>query len=1611
MTTIDNRKVEMEFDNKRFEENANDTIKTLEKLKKGLQFDNSTKGLDDIEKKAGKFDLSGIQNAIDSVNQHFSAFGIFAITLFQNIAQSAINAGKTIISALTIDPIKTGFQEYETQINAIQTILANTESKGTTLKDVTEALDTLNTYADKTIYNFTEMTRNIGTFTAAGIDLKTATTAIQGIANLAAVSGSTSQQASVAMYQLSQALASGTVKLMDWNSVVNAGMGGQVFQDALKETARVHGIAIDDMIKKEGSFRETLQKGWLTSEILTETLEKFTLTTEGLTEAEIQRNREMLKNKGYTDEQIDAIFKLGATATDAATKVKTFTQLWDTLKEAAQSGWTQSWEYIIGDFDEAKESLTAISNYFNDVIGSSAEARNSMLKFWHDNGGRDAAIEAIKNAFQALLSVITPIKEAFRDVFPPTTGQQLLDITNKIKDFTATLKLSEPQMENLKNTFRGLFSILDIGVELFKAIGKAILPLFGGLTTLGDGILSVTGTFGDFIYNLDQVIKKNDVFYKAIKSVVDFIISIPNKIENLTGIDFGKVFDNALESVKNFVNSVSDALKEFKNIDTSGLDSFGEKVEERFKPFKFIGDGFVSALSAIGWIAQKTFPVLYSLAQSVGKAFGDLFDGIGDALERGDFESIFDIINGSIFATILLKLKDFVSSLDDVKGIGENISGILDSVRGSLESFQQNLKAKTLLTISTAIGILAASLLVLSTIDSQKMTSSLTAITSLFIELFTFMGGLSKLMTVNNLTGIAKIATGMVAISAAILILSAALKSLSKLDWEGLAKGLLGTTALLAEMAVVANTLSKGKQKFIKGASGLILMATAIVILTNAVKSLSELKWEELAKGLTGTMVLLAMLVEFINHTNFKGAAGIGKGTGLVLLAASITILVNAVESISTLKWEELAKGLAGVGALLLELSIFTKLTSGSTKMITTATGMTILAAAMLIFADSIKKLGDLTWNEIGKGLLSIAAGLTVMTAALKLMPWNSLTKSVGLVILASSIEILVDALNKTTKMSWEQVAKGFIAIGGALVILAVALKAMKGTLVGSAALLVAATALNALAIPLKVLGKMSLESICKSLIAMAGAFAVLGVSASILSPLIPAILGLSGALALLGVGLLGIGAGVLAFSAGMSALAVAGTAGAAALVASLAMIAGFIPELIRTLGDALKAILEVVIEVAPTFGQAVLALIVTLCDVLVQGAPKIVETALTLLEELLSSLVAHAPDLFQLGAEFILELIAGITEYGPMLVEAGINMIITLLNSLADTMYERADEIADALYNVVLAAIYILATLAHKMWETVVGLMKEVIKGIWEKRGEIKENLKDAILNAIEAISTLLNNMYNKVVELITSGLKAAKDKLHEWWQAGKSAAVEFLTGYKSVSMLTVVNDGMNEILYSISGKSGAAQEIGRKIGVNVGNGVSTGMDQARSNVIASSNQIINIIDKVLRKKGMIHSPSRLTAKIGNYLGQGIAVGIESAYDEISKASEGAIDLFGNLRMPQEYTPTISPVMDLSNIDNGTQYISEAFNKEKLGFSDISNTYANNAAIQMGSYYSDNKAVVDEISNLRSDVNQLNSAIKSMQVVMDSGALVGSIAQPMDEALGQISSYKGRGI
>jgi tape measure domain-containing protein len=1268
-TTVDERVVEMRFDNKQFEQNIQTSLSSIDKLKRSLNLEGAAKGLETVNDAAQKCNMSPLTNAVETVRVRFSALEVMAITALQNITNSALAAGKNLVSAFTVDPIKSGFEEYETQINAVQTILANTSSKGTTLDQVNNALDELNHYADMTIYNFTEMTRNIGTFTAAGVDLDTSVAAIKGIANLAAVSGSNSQQASTAMYQLSQALAAGTVKLQDWNSVVNAGMGGQVFQDALKETAKVHGIAIDEMIKDEGSFRETLSKGWLTSDILTETLAKFTGDL----------NEDQLRTMGYADDQIKSIMEMGKTANDAATKVKTFTQLFDTLKEAAQSGWTQSWEIIVGDFEEAKELLTEVSDTFSAVINASADARNKMLQDWKDLGGRTMMIEAVKNVFEGLVSVAKPVREAFNEIFPPMTGKQLAEITERIRDLTAKFKMGEESSKNLKNTFKGVFAVLDIVGQAFKAVAGGVGELIGLFIPAGNGVLSLTGSFGEYLVKLDETVKKTDVFGKAVSTVVDivntaitFVKTAGEKVKEF-GKAAGEKFDfPGFELFHSFLERVHDRMAQIG-------DGAGKMKSGVIVAFEMMGEAlekckFLKVMEAL-WTAVKV--IAGGIADAVGTMMGTLAEKLGNA----DFSGVLDILNSIAVGGIALSVSKFLKSvtepLEGLNDVLEGVTGILDGVRGCFEAYQTNLKAGTLLKIGAAIALLAGSIVAISLIDSDKLSASLGAITVLFANL---LGAMAIFNKISSDTGkVSKACTAMIAMSVAVSILAGALKKVSDLDWGELARGLVGIAGLTTIVVASSKAMASGQKQVMKGATSLIIFGAAIKILASACKELSKLQWDELGRGLTGVGVLFAEIAVFLRVAKFNGKM-ISTATGIVILAAAMKVLASACKDFGQMEWSEIGKGLAGIGGLLAELAIFTNLAGNAKHVMSTGVALIAIGAAMKIFASAVKDFGRLQWDEIGRGLTAMGGALAEVAIAVNLMPKNMIGIGTGLVIVGGALEIIANCMSKFGGMQWEEIGRGLTVMGGALAELAISLNFMKGTLGGSAALLVASGALAVLAPVLSILGALSWEAIAKGLISIAGAFTIIGVAGAVLTPLVPTILALSGAFALIGVGVLTIGAGLLAAGTGLSALAIgftalatAGAAGATAIVAALTVIvtgiAGLIPAVLTKVGEGIIAICKVIAAGAPAIGEAVKAVVLTLIDVFVSCIPQLADGALQLVVGVLAALVTYTPQIVDLAFKFLIGILDGIASNLPSLIKAGVDVLVAFFAGIVDAL------------------------------------------------------------------------------------------------------------------------------------------------------------------------------------------------------------------------------------------------------------------------------------------------------------------------------------------------------
>lgn len=668
--TIDERIVEMQFNNQQFEQNVKVSMGTLDKLKQALNFGRGKNGFDDLNASARKFDMSGVANAVTEVHSKFSALEIVGVTALVNIANQAINTGKHMLNSLTIAPISQGFQEYELKMGSVQTIVASTGEK---LSTVNKYLEDLNTYSDKTIYSFKDMTSNIGKFTNAGVKLKDAVSAIKGVSNVAAVSGANAAEASRAMYNFSQALSSGAVKLIDWKSIENANMSTVEFKETLLDTAVALGTVtkeaggykttttnlqgkVSDVFTSTKGFNEALAHQWMTTEVLTQALELYSTDVRELSKDERTAYEERLRRQGFTTEQIKQYEELGIKAADAATEVKTFSMLIDTLQEAVGSGWAQTWEILFGDFNEAKKLWTEINNVVGGFIDRTSDARNELLKAWKggDIQGRKKLIQGLSNAFQVLRNVIKPVGDAIAILFPPLTAKKLGDLTDKFVAFTEKAK---------------------------KATENFPMNIFGKNDTGGSKTSS----------GLDKVTKKTEKVGKAVKETTESIEKLRDVVRAVIRGDYGNGIPGARE----------DALKK-AGFDPQQVQDYVNKVHELGNGKWNLSDEIMAAAEeSLGYTERSK-----KEAEEAAKAAEKIEENVSDVVQNTNFlTSILVSVGKGIqnaFGSAVKIVAAFTSAFGEAKStVTVTRKSVLDFIK-SMDEFAGKLKVsdKTLKRIN-----------------------------------------------------------------------------------------------------------------------------------------------------------------------------------------------------------------------------------------------------------------------------------------------------------------------------------------------------------------------------------------------------------------------------------------------------------------------------------------------------------------------------------------------------------------------------------------------------------------------------------------------------------------------------------------------------------------------------------------------------------------------------------------------------------------------------------------------------------------------------------------------------------------------------------------------
>lgn len=974
MSSVDDRVVNLKFDNKQFESASATSMSTMDKLKKSLDFSGSKKGVDDLSGALGRMRMGPLGTEIEGINGKLLAMGTIGVTALSNITNRAVDAGVQIVKSLTIDPVSAGFKDYELQINAIQTIMANTGLEGAKgLGVVEKVLANLNEYANLTIYDFSQMTENIGRFTAAGVAIAPATDAIKGMSNVAALTGANTLQLSSAMYQMSQALSTGVIRLMDWNSLANANMGTQNMQNVLKATATTlgdHGKLMEQAIKKSGNFRDSLQAGWLTTEVFTKAMGVMAGTVDTATGKYRAFTLAELKGKGYTDEQAKALRKLSQAAIDSAINIRTYSQMIEALREGVATAWGAIFKTLFGNIFQATTLWTNLYNVLYDAFTKPIYALNTFLQAFARLGGMKDVMAVITNAFAALNSVLAPIKAAWATIFPPTTVKEqargLRAIVVAIRDFLKAITLGPQQMALLKSAFEGVFSILKIGGMILGGVFNFFKNLFGLFSSGGSGaatgLLSVAAGLGKMVTNFATFLQNSGVITKffdnlliKLTPVVDFLKKVGDAIRSAFA-QAPAIFQNLGNAAASATGQLSPFQKVVQFL-SQMWDKFTAALQSSLPFFQGIGDGIKNMFSGVG----------------DGNFFSNIIDRITTGLSKINWVNIFKVGVGAglvammaSFVRVVWSMATMLSSLMQIPGA---VLSSLDSLQGVLKSYQNNLKAKSLLSIGLALLALAVAIKILSTIEPAALGLATGAIIVMMVALTKMFNGISEAQG-NLLKG----AATMIAMAIAMDLLAIAIFALGKMDPAVAGQGMEAVVLMLL-VFTGALRLMPTNAEIAKAGASILLIAFAMNVLATAILAFGLMKPEVIGQGMAAVTIMLLGIVGMLrlmpSDKQILKAAG-----AIILMAFALNLMIVPIMAMGLMNPEKLAQGMLSISLMLLVLVGAMNLMQGT---IAGAFALLVVSAALIVLSGAIAIIAQIGFGSAILGILALAIAMATI--------------------------------------------------------------------------------------------------------------------------------------------------------------------------------------------------------------------------------------------------------------------------------------------------------------------------------------------------------------------------------------------------------------------------------------------------------------------------------------------------------------------------------------------------------------------------------------------------------------------------------------------------------
>lgn len=1376
MSSIDERVVEMKFENSGFQDKVRGTLDSLRSLKDNLKFDGAGKGLDDASR--GLADLAGQTGFIAG---QFSALQAVAFGALFSIGQQALHTGQQLVSGLSVGPISEGLSDYHAKLTSVQTIMNTT---GKSIEEVDGYFRQLDEYADKTIYKLTDMTSAFAKFTNAGVSMEVAVPAIQGISNMVALAGQGAGAASIAYYNLSQAIATGYLTRMDFKSLELANVATKEWKTQMVDAA----VAAGELTRKaDGTFTIVASgsdKAYTSAQLFIDGLQEGWATTDVML--------------GVFNDYADVTTDVGRKAMAAAQDVKSFPMMMETLKAAVGTGWTDTFEILLGNVEESKELFTGLTLAIGGFLDKIGDSRNELLTTWKEAGGRTILIEGLTTAFQALGDILAPIGRAFRDIFPATTARDLYAITESFRDWARTLRPSADAMRNIRETARGFFAIFDIGWEFIKAATDFLVEMFGVITEGSSGILDVTSNVGDFIVALRNTIIEGEVFQKIFDRIGDFLRPIIGFIRDLV---------SALGEFLGVGGDATDVMGEFNEI--------GENMERIADDARVAWENFVEYLRRIG-------ETLRPIGEGIMEFFRDVFEAIAGFLQGMSFDDILQGVGVGAFAVIANSVRKFLAgfSLEGLFGNGEQpgwvqrIADALDQLTDSLQSMQNALNGGALLAIALAVGVLAIALIALAGVPQDDLVGALIVL-SLLMAVLTGVAKFMSNMELQNTGNLIAVSAALTLIAIAVLLLANAVKSLADADPKGLARGLASVIALLVIVVGISKYFTVGKTEgMIEAGVALILLAAAIKILASAVEDLADLDWDELAKGLLGTATLITALALFTKFGKFK-RFGVGSGVGLVLLATSILILGEALEKIQELDWHQLSRGMAGfVAALGIMVGALVLLRVSKTSIRPSDTvSFILMATSMLIVGEALEKLAELSWRDINDSLTVMTVAVALMTGALIFIPKGAVLSGVALILAATSMLIVGEALEKLGEMKWSDIVAGLVvmtiamaligglmALGGLLAATGVGGVAM---VVFAASLIIVAGAIYIMALAMEKLGAMSWSDIGAAIGGLTLLFIVLAIGGA-LSPLI----------LLLGValGALGIGLAVVA-----GAIFIAGI-GIYSFAEAIEKLSEIDAEALQNVQDVLLAMLGLIPELAEAAALGIVAFVTTLGD----NADEMSEAMGKIMIAFAERIAEDTPIIVEAFGEMMVKTLTSLGEYVPRMIEAAANLIVGVLQGITDNMGRVISAGTDT-------AIAFMRGIGNNSGRLVDEGMKMIIKFLTGLQIAIEENssrivaaargVGDAIIDGItdglfggsSEVSSAAQGVASKALTAArqTLGVKSPSKKFQEIGEYVVKGFVLGLRGDKA-SIGKAVDDmlgKLNDIMYDSRNRADAAR------------------------------------------------------------------------------------------------------------------------------------------------------------------------------------------------------------